>query len=126
METLLIEATEDSPKILFNATDGHLSIKGRSYMEDTSPFYIGILEWTRSYFQNPVEKTVLELEFDYLNSSSLCMIIDVIGEFNKYFIMGHEVEIIWSYPTDDESLAEVGDEVSEMFDIPVKKRELVH
>lgn len=125
METLLIERTEDSPKILFDAEKGHLLIQGRSFMEDTNPFYFAILEWSRKYFQNPKSHTILELDFEYLNSSSYRMVIDIVGEFNKYFILGSHVQVFWNYRKEDEDSADMGEELSEMFDIPIICAQLV-
>ncbi|MEM1405887.1 MAG: DUF1987 domain-containing protein [Bacteroidota bacterium] len=124
METLLIEATEDSPKILFNAEEGHFFINGRSFMEDTNPFYFGIMEWSREYFKNPQKNTLLELEFDYINSASQRMLLDIVGEFNKYYIMGYRVKIIWNFLYSDEGMAELGEEMQEIFDVPVVCRQL--
>ena len=125
MKTLFIELAEDSPEVLLIPENGHLTIRGRSYMEDTLPFYTDILEWSREYFKKPQPHTTLELEFEYINSASHRMIMDIIGEFNKYFIMGHDVEVVWNYHHSDESLAEMGEDIQEMFDLPVRCKEIV-
>ena len=124
METIFLEPTEDSPKLLLDPKLGKILVKGRSFMEDTVPYYSAILEWLRDYFKEPQQETVIELEFEYINSASERMVIDVLAEFNKYFILGHKVKVIWSYPPEDESLIEMGEELSEMFDIPIERRAL--
>ncbi|TRX61274.1 DUF1987 domain-containing protein [Fulvivirga sp. M361] len=120
MSKLFLEPTEDSPRILFNSDTGHLVIRGRSFMEDTSPFYFAIIEWLRDYFKNPKPYTLLELEFDYINSASYRMVVDVIGELNKYFVIGYIIEVRWGYYPDDECLAEMGEELKDMFDLPIQ------
>ncbi len=124
MKTLFLEATEDSPKLLLDPKSGKIQVKGRSFMEDTIPYYSAILEWLRDYFKDPQPETTIELEFEYINSASERMVIDVLAEFNKYFILGNKVRVIWAYPPEDESLAEMGEELGEMFDIPIEYRTL--
>ena len=125
MSKLFLEPTEDSPRVLFDSDTGQLAIQGRSFMEDTSPFYFGIIEWLREYFKSPKSLTSLIVEFDYINSASYRMMADIIGELNKYYVLGHKVEVLWGYYSDDECLAEMGEELNDLFDIPLTTKELV-
>lgn len=124
MDTLLLEATEDSPYILFDAQKGHLKMEGRSLMVDSNTYLQIMTEWLRNYIINPRPISILELRLEHINSFSHNMLIYFLGEINKYFIMGHTFKVIWMYHEDDEYLKDVGEELQSMFDVPIK--ELVH
>lgn len=121
MDTLLLEATEDSPYILFDAQKGHLKMEGRSLMVDTKTYLQIMTEWLRNYIINPRPLSILELRLEHINSLSHNMLIHFLGEINKYFIMGHSFEIIWMYCEEDEYLKDVGEELQSMFDVPIKE-----
>lgn len=120
MKTLFIEATEDSPKVFLDPFKGQMFIGGRSYFEDPVSFYDDIVDWLRRYMMSPQPKNTVEFEFEYFNSSSELMIVRLLGELNKYFIMGHNFEIIWRYDSNDEDMADIGEDFSNIFDIPIK------
>ena len=118
MKALFFEPTEDTPKIFLDADSGRLLVEGRSFMEDTAPFHQAIISWLRNYFQEPQKSTVLELEIDYLNTSSTKMLIDILFELNKFYIFGNEVTVVWRYYQQDEDMEDLGHELEEMVDIP--------
>ncbi|MEP2771204.1 MAG: DUF1987 domain-containing protein [Fulvivirga sp.] len=121
MNTLLLEATEDSPYIFFNPEKGHLKIEGRSLMVDSNTYLMNMIDWLRNYIINPRPCSIIELHLEHINSRSHNMLIYFLGEINKYFIMGHSFEVIWMYHEDDEYLKDVGEELKSMFDVPIKE-----
>ncbi len=58
MENLKCEATNSTPSIVFDAQNGILEIKGRSYPENAAKFYAPILNWVSSYLQSPSTQVV--------------------------------------------------------------------
>lgn len=118
MKPLFLEPTEDTPKVFLDGTSGRLLIEGRSFMEDTTPFHQAIISWLRNYFQEPQKATVLDLEIDYLNTSSTKMLIDILFELNKFYIFGNDVTVVWKYYQHDEDMEDLGHELEEMVDIP--------
>jgi len=125
MKTLLLEPTEDSPLVMLDADKGHMLLKGRSYMVDASTYLKEIINWFRAYITNPKPHNLVELEFEYVNSSSHSMLIHMLEEINKYYIMGHNFQVIWKFHEDDEILQEIGQELKEMFDVPINEHVLV-
>ncbi|UII28707.1 DUF1987 domain-containing protein [Fulvivirga maritima] len=118
MNALYLESTEDSPKVFLDYSSGKLSIVGRSFMEDTAPFHQAIVGWLRTYFQSPQKETFLDLEMEYLNTSSTKMLLDILFELNKFFIFGNKIMVRWKYDPDDEDMAELGKEIADMVDVP--------
>ncbi|MTI20057.1 DUF1987 domain-containing protein [Fulvivirga sp. RKSG066] len=125
MKTLLLEPTEDSPLVKLDPAKGHMLITGRSYMVDASTYLKAMTDWFRNYMVNPQPRNIIELEFEYLNSSSHSMLIYLLEEINKYHIMGHNFEVIWRYHEDDEYLQDIGQELQESFDLPIVEQVLV-
>lgn len=118
MKPLFIESTEDNPQIYLDPENGHLLIHGRSFMEDITPYQQAIISWLRCYFQEAKKKTVLDLEIDYLNTTSSKMLVDILFELNKFYIFGNDVVVKWMYYEHDEDMEELGYELKELVDIP--------
>lgn len=61
------------------------------------------------------EKRAIYLDFkiDYLNSSSIKFISDLIDRLNKYALSGKTVEVNWFHLDDDEDIKELGEEFKE-------------
>ncbi|MEQ8242714.1 DUF1987 domain-containing protein [Fulvivirga sp.] len=125
MKTFLLEATEDSPLVYLNADKGELVLRGRSYMEDTLPFQKPIIDWLRNYVQKPRPYNSFKIELDYINSASHQMVLSIVSELNKYFILGKNFEVIWTYQKEDEYMEDLAQEMKEMFDLPIKELVLV-
>lgn len=118
MESLHLEKAEVTPELFLDVSRGSILIKGRSLMEDTLPFYQMIIDWVRGYFKSPQPATIVTLELDYVNSSSLRMITEILFEINKFYIFGNDVVVEWRFHSDDEDMEEMGIELDEMLDIP--------
>lgn len=125
MEILLLEATEDSPFVLFDPQKGFLKIEGRSLMTDTVTYLKIMTEWLRNYIINPQPHTIVAIQLEHINSHSHSMLIYFLEEINKYYIMGHKFDILWKYHEEDEYLKDVGEELKSMFDVPIKELALL-
>lgn len=116
MENLNIEATQYTPDISLN-TSGALSIKGKSYPENTFGFYAPVMEWMKAYFANdssPKEIT-LDIEVSYFNSSSSKLFFDffdLLDENKDDF----DITINWLYDEENESACEAGEDFIEDFE----------
>lgn len=125
MKKFFLEATEDSPLVMLDPDEGKMLIKGRSFMEDAAPFQNIIIDWFRNYIKTPQPVNVLEIEIEYVNSASHHMLLCILEEVNKYFIMGHNFKVIWKYHKGDEYLEDLRREFEELFDLPIKESILV-
>jgi hypothetical protein len=115
MESINIKQTETTPKIIFQPSDGLVEIRGDSFPENTFNFYKPLIENLEQYFQNPQDKTIINLELTYFNSSSsriLYNLFDILEDANK----NCTIEINWLYDKDNENLEEAGEEFAEDFE----------
>ena len=70
MKELIIEKTNNTPSVEFNALTGHLRIDGRSIPENPGDFFERLLDWIDQYYKNPADVTRFDLNLEYVNSGS--------------------------------------------------------
>jgi hypothetical protein len=121
MENLHIEATKYTPKITLDADKGLIEIKGKSYPENTFEFYAPMMKWIEEYFEgNAQEKTIVNMEIIYFNSSSSKLFFDFFDLLDEAKDE-HEIVINWIYDEENESAEEAGEDFIEDFeDLDIK------
>jgi hypothetical protein len=118
METLRIEATDDSPQVLLDQEDKQFEISGKSLPEDVVDFYQPVMDWLNEYRKKPNARTEFNLKMIYFNTASSKQIMDILMIFEEMVEEGHEVVIRWHSMQSDEDMQEAGKEYEEMLDIP--------
>ncbi len=121
MEELKIEGSAKTPTIEFNGS-GELLLKGRSIPENSIEFYKPILDWIENYGGSPQDKTVVNVQLEYFNTSSSKCILDVFKKLET--LSGTSIEINWYYEEDDEDMLEAGEDYQAIIDIPFKMIEV--
>ena len=116
MENLTLEGTKYTPEINLNADTGNISMVGKSYPENTFEFYQPVIDWMNEYFDgNEKEKTIVNMEIIYFNSSSSKLFFeffDILDEVKD----NHELEINWIYDEENESALEAGEDFVDDFE----------
>lgn len=116
MENLTIEETQYTPKIELDANSGTLSMVGKSYPENTFEFYEPVMKWVNEYFDGETQdKTVVNLEIIYFNSSSSKLFFDFFDLLEEAS-EDHTIEINWIYDEENESALEAGEDFQEDFE----------
>jgi hypothetical protein len=77
--SLIIEATNESPKVVLNPVEGVFLLEGRSLLLDAEAFYQPIIKWLYDYKKSPNESTKFEFKLDYLNTISSKYILPIIA-----------------------------------------------
>ncbi len=98
MDNLYIEGYQDSfyvPTVDFNAETGICTISGKSYLEETSVFYLKLLEWLQQYFEEEKKAVQFNIKLSYYNTSSSRSILDILDLLKIYEEDGGEVEVNW-------------------------------
>ena len=116
MENLNIEKTEYTPKIVLNAEEGLIEIKGDSFPENTYDFYKPVTEWLKKYFDsNAKDKTTINMEINYFNSSSSQLFFDLFDLFEEVS-EDNNLVINWLYDEKNDSAEEAGEDFVEEFE----------
>ena len=121
METIKIQGTEDTPRIILDAGNEILEISGRSLPEDVSSFYEPVLNWLNEYAENPKKKTVFNFKLTYFNTASSKLLLDILMKLEEMHEKGQDVLIRWHFPEDDEDMAEAGEEYADIVDVPFEQ-----
>ena len=114
MNTLSLEGTEDTPKIVLDKDNGIFEISGRSLPEDSAEFFQPVLDWLDSYSQSASSETVFNFKLEYFNTASSKLILDILSKLEE--IDGTIIH--WYFHEDDEDMEEAGEEFSELVEIP--------
>ena len=121
METIKIQGTEDTPRIILDAEKELLEISGRSLPEDVAAFYEPVLNWLNEYSESPNEKTVFNFKLTYFNTASSKLLLDILMKLEELHEKGNDVLIRWHYPEDDEDMEEAGEEYADIVDVPFEQ-----
>jgi len=121
METIKIQGTEDTPRIILDAENEIMEISGRSLPEDVTAFYEPVLNWLKDYSENPKEKTIFNFKLTYFNTASSKLLLDILMLLEELREKGNDVLIRWHYPEEDEDMEEAGDEYADIVDVPFEK-----
>jgi len=120
MNNLHIEHTKYTFKVDFNANSGILEMSGSSYPEDAIEFFQPIFNWIKKFISEVNKSIVLNLKFDYMNTSSSKCILDIFEILEKYHNEDNDVQINWYYEVNDEDMQETGEEFAEDIKLPFK------
>ena len=118
METLLIEQTEDSPRVVLDPVDKFFEISGKSLPEDVLEFYQPVLDWLNAYRKEPDAETKFNARLIYFNTASSKLIMDIFLIFEEMVEESHKVLIKWHSHQKDEDMQEAGIEFEEMIAVP--------
>lgn len=121
-DSLIIEETQDTPKIVLDQSGGIFEVSGRSLPENAVKFYASVLQWMEEYFNNPNQTTSFEFKLDYFNSASTKKIFEIITILEKLSQKNFSVIVIWYHSKDDELIKNRGQEIKEMVDVPFEIR----
>jgi len=117
MEVFTIEATKRTPAVHFNNTTGIFDVKGLCIPENPTEFFHTIRNSVTQYLEAPQPSTILNLDLEYLNTSSFKSIISLI-ELIKH-VNTTQLTINWFHEADDEDNRELGEDLQVVIKHPV-------
>lgn len=118
MQALKIEATDKTPSIHFDPTNGFFEIKGKSIPNDAEAFYAPVLEWMDEYIKSPGPKTHFELNLEYFNITSSKRILFLLYKLNELIDSKNDVHVKWYFAESDDDMHEVGQDYAFMVKVP--------
>ena len=118
MESLFIQATEDTPLVDYNIETGIFSISERSFPENAIDFYEPIIEWIKQLLLETEQQTyVFEFDFEYFNTASSKQIVKMLLAIER-FANKHSITIRWVYEKGDIDMSCLGEQYSKLFQLP--------
>lgn len=113
MDNLILQASKDTPEVNFNFNNGIMAMKGRSLSENSLQFFTQLFSSLETYLKtNPANNIVFELRFEYLNSSSFKLVVDLLLLTKKLTPPDKKPIVKWIYEADDEDILSLGQETA--------------
>ncbi len=116
MESIRIEKTAKSP--LFILTDGYIRLSGRSIPQNSRQSYKICFDWVEQYIKNPQKETKIDLFFEYIDTSSIRCVVDILTTLSSIKDDNHQIEVNWYYEDDDEDSYDLGAYIQAHLKIP--------
>jgi len=108
MESLFIQATEDTPLVNYNIEANVFLISGRSYPENAIDFYEPVIAWIEQLFAEIEHETyIFEFDFEYFNTASSKQIMKMLLTIEK-FVANRSIIIRWFYEKEDTDMLFLG------------------
>src|SRR5437762_7049795 len=124
MKSLSLSPTTHTPYVSFDAATGSIELNGRSTPENSVEFYEPIMNWLDDYVKSPQETTVVEVKFEYFNTSSSKCILDIFKRLSVLPKNGKKIQVTWYYEEDDEDMQEAGEDYSDILGIPFTVKQI--
>ena len=106
-----IEATEDTPEVVFDHRRQSLAIRGNSFPENTFGFYRPIIAWLEEYLEREDHRSfILDMDIGYYNSSTSKVYMNIFNMLNGAAGKGWAIVVNGYYDSDDEDAFEDGEE----------------
>ncbi len=107
MEELRFEPQKKTLDI--KCVEGNISMSGNSLLPNPKKFFQPVYDWVTEYVKNPAEKTEVSLKFEYIDTSSIQAIFDILKLLKDIPNSEDRVIVNWYFEFDDPELLEVGE-----------------
>lgn len=104
---LTIAGKKDSLSI--TCSKGKISMEGNSILPNAISFFQPVNDWVNEYVKNPAAKTVVSLKFNYIDTSSVQAVFDILKKLTEIPDYENKVFVNWYFEFDDPELLEVGE-----------------
>jgi hypothetical protein len=118
MEKYVVKETTKTPSVSFDAENGLFEIRGKSIPENSNTFYEPLIEYLEGYSTSPALRTILDVRFEFFNTSSTNRIHALFKKFEKLYQCNSEVLIRWFCENGDENMLDAGEDFKAMLQVP--------
>ncbi|MFQ6538133.1 MULTISPECIES: biofilm regulation phosphoprotein SiaC [Aphanothece] len=112
-EDLSFEATRSTPEVYCDWNKGHIRMAGESYPENPYEMFDSIISWVEHYLQHANRPLVVELELNYLNTSSVRAMIEILDLLQDAHDHGKSAAVRWIYDPRNPRSSEMAEEFME-------------
>lgn len=120
MERYIATGNEHAPKVCLDKENNTFSISGRSIPENAIAVYTPIIDWWREYIQAPNPTTIFDLNFEYINSSSMKQIARLFAMLDAIPDSVSKVSVRWHYTPDDLDSKMQAERLAKMVKFPIE------
>lgn len=123
MNDLFINKSNKTPEVNFKHS-GTIELRGNSFLENTREFYEPLIEWLQAYVIEPADKTTVNFDFEYYNTSSQLWIFRVVEVLLDLVKVEKNIKFNWFFT--EEEVEEAGMDLASLLGIEmnfIKKEE---
>lgn len=118
MQHLEVLPTYKSPKVDFNPFSGLFQIQGNSILVNVEEFYSPLLNWMDKFLENPSSNEVKFIfDIEYANVASTKRFMQFLNRLVILENKGVKVTVNWLYDENDQYMFEVGEDLSQAFQL---------
>ncbi len=110
---LSLAPSASTPAVKADWEQGVLSMVGESYPENTYEIFDEIISWVESFLGECDRPLHVELQLNYLNTSSIRAMIDIFDRLQAAHDAGRSLSVNWLYDSRNPRSAEMGEEFKE-------------
>jgi len=118
IDQIYIEGTRKTPSISLDS-NGIIKIEGRSIPEDAELFFRDIVTWMNTYVESNSKATRVDLSFEYLNSGTSKVILQMLKSLKDLCANGHVLTVNWFYEEGDDDILERGEYYASLLDLKI-------
>lgn len=118
IDQIYIEGTRKTPSISLDS-NGFIKIEGRSIPEDAELFFRDVVTWMNTYVESNSKATRVDLSFEYLNSGTSKVILEMLKSLKDLCANGHVLTVNWYYEEGDDDILERGEYYSSLLDLKI-------
>ncbi len=118
MESIYVKKTKKTPLISLDLSENIFQIKGPSFSEDILSIYDPVLNWINENLPQLEKELTCEFYFTVLNSASHKKIFQILIILNGFMDRGKKIKVKWYYDEDDEDIMEMGEDLTELINLP--------
>jgi hypothetical protein len=120
MEKLIIKESLNNPKVILDPSKKRYEISGKSFPENAKAFYQPVIDWVKTVPVTPPEKIRLSFMLDYISSSSVISVKQVLSKIKARNSEGSDIEVHWHYDPSDPDIKELGEEYEKVIGIKLQ------
>jgi len=115
---IYIESTRKTPSVTLDSK-GIIKIEGRSIPEDADLFFKDVTRWMSNYATLKTESTLVDLSFEYLNSGTSKVVLQILKTLKDMASTGHKLTINWYFEEGDDDIQERGEYYATILDLKI-------
>ena len=115
-----IKETKNSPFVNLSVDDCTFFIKGNSFSDNLSEIYDKVIDWIDN--EMPKIECPIECKYNFYvyNSITYKNILLMMSKFSELQATGKSIKIIWYYEKEDEDSLAIGEDIKDLFNLPVQ------
>lgn len=124
MALLIIQATDNTPRVYFDLKKGRIELRGRCFPENTSKFFDPVFKWLLENLKAGPITARLEVYLEYYNTGTYIRLLELFELLSDHNRNGHNLEVHWYVEEEDEDSIDNAKSFMDVADLPFKLRTL--